>query len=280
MNWKDYEKEIFETFQSEYPDAEINLDAKIEGRFSKQKRQIDILIEQYVAGNRLRIAIDAKYFNKKIDVKVVENYISMLSDIEAHKGLLITNVGYSKAAINRAYYDPTDIELDILNFSELKEFQSEVALPFAGNNAVTLFAPFGWIIDTRTYKGNWLASLYQRGVEFDTNMDEWIYVSFWDRTRNNDKISDVLEIQKKEFKDGKFDVEIDYLNTIKRNDADVVLRKVKYKKHPVPEYTGFVEFDTFIFYAVMFSPTELSNKNIRKLENILMTIKPMKVKYE
>ena len=85
MNWKKYEKEIFEIFRNEYPVAEITLDAKIVGRYSKRSRQIDILIEQYVAGNRLRIAIDAKFFNKKIDEKTVENYISMLNHTEAHK---------------------------------------------------------------------------------------------------------------------------------------------------------------------------------------------------
>jgi len=272
MNWKEYEQEIFERFSLEYPDAEISLDVKVDGRYSKRKRQVDILIEQYIAGNRIRIAIDAKYFNKNIDVKVVENYISMLSDIEAHKGLLITNVGYSQAAINRAYYDPSDIELDILNFDELKEFQTEVAIPFAGNNAVIMFAPFGWIIDVRTNRGQWLASLYQRGQEFDPNMDEWIYVNLWDKTKNKDKIVDVLEIQKKEFKDGGFDVDIELLPTIERNDSEIVLRKVKYRKHAIPEFTGFVEFDDFIFYAVLYSSVELSNKNIKKLENMLMTI--------
>lgn len=278
MNWREYEKEIFEIFRKQYPNAEITLDAKIVGRFSKKSRQIDIFIEQYVAGNRLRIAIDAKYFNKKIDVKIVDSYLGMLNDIEAHKGLLITNVGYSQTAINRAYFDPKDIELDILNFSELKEFQSEYALPFAGNNTVELFAPFGWIIDIRSCR-NWLATLYQRGVDFDVEMDEWMYVNFWNKKPNNENIKDLLEIQRKEFIEGNYDVDIEYLPTIKRTDTEVILRKVKYKRHPIPEYTGFVEFENFIFYAVMFSPLELSNKNIRKLENILTTIKPLKIEF-
>ena len=276
MDWKKYEKEIFRIFRNEYPEAEITLDAKIVGRYSKRSRQIDILIEQYVAGNRLRIAIDAKFFNKKIDVKTVENYISMLSDVEAHKGLLITNVGYSKTALKRAYYDPTDIELDILNFNQLKAFQTEYALPFAGSNAVDLFAPFGWIIDARSCP-NWLATLYQRGAEFNVEMDEWMYVNFWNRKIDNDNIDDLLKIQKREFEQGNYDVDIEYLSTIKRKDSKVVLRKVKYKKHPIPEYTGFVEFNDFIFYIVMFSPIELSKKNIRKMENILMTITPRKI---
>lgn len=276
MNWKKYEKEIFEIFRNEYPDAEITLDSKIVGRYSKRSRQIDILIEQYVAGNRLRIAIDAKFFNKKIDVKTVENYISMLNDIEAHKGLLITNVGYSQTALNRAYYDPTDIELDILNFDELKEFQTEYALPFAGNYAVDLFAPFGWIIDARSCP-NWLATLYQRGSEFDVKMDEWMYVNLWNRKVNNENVHDLLKIQKNRFEQGNYEVEIEYLNTIKRKDSKVVLRKVKYKKHPISEYTGFIEFEDFIFYIVMFSPVKLHKKNIRKMENILTTITPRRI---
>lgn len=35
-------------------------------------------------------------------------------------------------------------------------------------------------------------------------------------------------------------------------------------KYPAPEYTGFVEFDRFIFFCVMFSPTEVANRNLRK----------------
>ena len=68
MDWKEYEREIFEHFNGQYPNAEITLDAKKDGLFSKTKRQIDILIEQYVAGNRIVIAVDGKYFNKKVDV--------------------------------------------------------------------------------------------------------------------------------------------------------------------------------------------------------------------
>ena len=85
MDWKQYETEIFELFQRQYPDAEITLDAKKSGLYSKVERQIDVLIEQYIAGNRFTLVIDGKYFNKKVDVKAVESFIGMLEDIGAHK---------------------------------------------------------------------------------------------------------------------------------------------------------------------------------------------------
>ena len=162
MDWKKYEKEIFEHFNGQYPNAEITLDAKKDGMFSKTKRQIDILIEQYVAGNRIVIAVDGKYFNKKVDVKAVESYISMLEDIGAHKGLLISKEGFTEAAYNRAHFGATEIELEILNFKDLHLFQSHGAIPYAGINGALVPSPFGWVLDGQTTPA-WLATLYLQG---------------------------------------------------------------------------------------------------------------------
>ena len=51
-NWRAYEAEIMELLRDEYPQAQINRDQKRVGRFSKVERQIDILIEGQIAGNR------------------------------------------------------------------------------------------------------------------------------------------------------------------------------------------------------------------------------------
>lgn len=42
--WKLYENQVFELFKSKYPKQEIKLNKRIVGRYSKVKRQIDILI--------------------------------------------------------------------------------------------------------------------------------------------------------------------------------------------------------------------------------------------
>ena len=82
-DWRKYEKEIFDTFRRAYPDAKINYNQKILGRYSKIKRQIDVLIEGRIAGKKLRLIIDGKYYSENIDVKEVESFISMVEDVDA-----------------------------------------------------------------------------------------------------------------------------------------------------------------------------------------------------
>jgi hypothetical protein len=280
MNWREYEKEIYSHFRTEYPEAELTFNAIIRGRYSHTDRQIDILIQDYVAGNRLSIAVDAKYFFQNIDVKDVECFIGMLSDIAVHKGLLITQEGFSKAAIKRAFNDTNDIELDILNFKELKDYHGFLAIPYAGDNCVILPAPFGWVIDIRTNQNNWLALLYQRGLTLEEAQEksEWMYINFWDREKNSDSLKDLLKIQEANYSG--LDPKIEMLPAIKRKECKTALRKVTIESYPSPEYTGYVEFYDFIFFAVMFSPIEFEKKNIKKLENIMLKIKPGKVKHE
>ena len=147
MDWKKYEQEIFETFRVFYPDAKITFNEKVVGRYSKIERQIDVLVEGRLAGTKIRLIIDAKYYSEKIDVKHVESFLGMADDTGAAQGILITSKGYSQAAINRAYYGPNNIELDILNFEELRRFQGFGGNIFKGCHGAIIPAPFGWILD-------------------------------------------------------------------------------------------------------------------------------------
>lgn len=278
MDWKDYEKEISELFKAAYPSATIRHDVKITGKYSNVKRQIDILIEDYIAGTKFSIAVEGKFFTRKIDVKIVESFIGMLGDMDVHKGLLITNEGYSKAAIERANNDPIDVELDILSIKELKQFQSHIALPYSGDIGVALPAPFGWIIDGRTTQA-YVATLYQRGISFDdaVSNNEWMYINFWHKDDQCKNIDELLEIQKKEILAHFPDATIQYHSTIKREKEKTVLRELKVVSYPSPEYSGYVEFDEFIVFCVLFTPEELKRKNIRKLEYIMANIFPFKI---
>lgn len=278
MTWKDYELEIHDSFKEMFPDADITHNVTVTGRYSKVERQVDILIEDYVAGSRIRIVVDGKFFSKKIDVKDVEMFIGMLNDCEANKGLLITQEGYSKAAIARAYNDPIDIELDILNFKDLQTFQDIGAIPFSGKYGVLLPAPFGWIIDATRREGV-LATLYQRGLTIEQagESKEWMYVNIRSKDNEIKTLDDFLEFQKKNtlahFPKAKFCT----MPTVKRDKAVIKLREIDIESYPTKEYTGFVEFDDFIFFCVLFTPEELRKKNIRKLESILQKVCPIHI---
>lgn len=279
MNWKDYEKEIYKHFVRIYPNAQISYNVKIVGKYSKTNRQIDILIEEYIAGNKIKIIVDGKFFKKKINVKIVEMFISMLKDCSVSKGILITQEGFTQAAINRAYYGEDDIELDVLNFKDLKMFQAFEAIPYSGTSGVALPAPFGWIIDG-TRRTGMLATLYQRGFKLEdaAKNKEWMYVNIKDKDEQIKNIDDLLEYQNNN--ETNPNAKTSMLPTIKRNDAQVKIRIIEDETYPTKEYTGFVEFEKFIFFAVLFTPEELKNKNIKKLESVLQQVKPIFIKHQ
>jgi len=278
MTWKDYEIEIHNHFKEMFPNADISYNVTVVGRFSKVERQIDILIEDYVAGNRMRIVVDGKFFSQKIDVKDVEMFIGMVNDCEANKGLLITQEGFSKAAINRTYFDPIDIELDILNFKDLYRFQGFCSIPYSGKHGVLLPTPFGWIIDA-TRRPNMLASLYQRGLTFKQAVEskEWMYINIRSKDAEIRTLNDFLNYQEEYTLNDFPNAKIDFLPTVKRNNAIIKLRTIDIDTYPTKEYTGFVEFEDFIFFCVLFTPNELKKKNIRKLESILQRVLPINV---
>ena len=157
MDWKEYEIYITRHFQKLFPQTSIQHNVHREGLMSKTKRQIDILIEKKVAGFDLSIIVDCKYFNKKVDVKEVESFLSFLQDLKASKGILITNNGYTKAAYNRATYDSQDIELRIINFDDLEKFQGFMAIPYSKSECAIVTSPDGWVVDASP-KGPYVAS--------------------------------------------------------------------------------------------------------------------------
>ena len=282
MNWKEYEEEIFENFKSAYPNTKISYNQKIIGRYSKVERQIDVLIEGRIAGKKIRLVIDGKYYSENVDVKAVDSFISMVEDIDAAQGILITSKGYSQAAINRAYYGPTDIELDILNFDELKQFQGFGGLTYSGWHGAMIPAPFGWIVDGTQRLGS-IANLYQRGKTYEeaTKNGEFIYMNIFSYDENIKNLNDVIKLHEENTREIHPTASFEYTDTIDRKDEkETILRKILRKETDLEEYTGFVGFDKFCVFCVLFTPEQLKTKNIRKLEYVIERLLPLDIDLE
>lgn len=281
MNWKQYEKEILTYFQENYPEAIILFDQRVTGKFSKVLRQIDILIKGEIAGYQIKIVIDCKNFSNKIDVKKVESFCSMVEDVEAHQGVLITQKGYSKAAINRAHYGNQQVELDIINFEELQEFQSLEALPYVGDFCVTVPAPFGWVLNEKE-KINSFATIHQRGLTLKEaqRKNEWMYMQFWKKDFPEFGLKDLINIQNSRILKVDRGTRFTYKDNIRRKDKlNTTIRIAEVPKYPFMEATGFIEFENCIFFIVLFTPKELMNKNIRKLQHILKVAKSIQIQF-
>lgn len=119
QDWRKYEREIHQELSKIYKDCEFEFDDKIYGKYSKIDRQIDISIRGEVGGNKILGIVDCKYFSTRIDVKIVESFLGMIEDVKANFGLIITNMGYSRAAKNRA--SMKNLKLEILEFDNLNE---------------------------------------------------------------------------------------------------------------------------------------------------------------
>lgn len=275
MDWKQYEDEIFEELRRRYPAVPITRNAKVLGRISQTPRQIDVLIEAQVLDSPVRVIVDAKKRTKPIDVNDVESFIAMMADVEAHRGILVSTNGYTKTAVSRAHNEVNqDVELDVFSLEELKHLQGELAVPFSGTVGVELVAPFGWVIDA-TRRNGFVACLYQRGYDLDAagNAKEWMYLNFWKKETIDQDLDFLLQLQAKTLHDAK----LTYLPGVVRPDAKTCIRLAEVPGYPTPEYTGFVEFDDFIFFAVLFTSFEMSKRNLRKLREILRTIQPVSV---
>ena len=98
------------------PKAEVLHDVKLDGRQSKRKRQIDVLVREQIGQYDIKIIIDCKDYKTPVDVKGVEEFYGLLDDVGAQKGVLVCPRGFTGAAKTRAeglqidLYSPVDTE--------------------------------------------------------------------------------------------------------------------------------------------------------------------------
>src|SRR2546425_4926628 len=280
LDWKEYEQEIETYFRSEYPSARISANVKIPGRLSRVGRQIDLLIEQEVCDLSFKIVVDAKFHKRKIDVKDVEEFLGLVRDVSAHKGVMISTEGYTEAAIQRALADDADVILDVLNFKELQYLTGLTGIPYSGHNGAVVQPPFGWIVDGTQGRGA-LAFLYERGRTFEHAKEEreFMYVNFWTKKEPACDLQSLFQHQEGYMREGMNPVaQIEFIDGVARTDVQTAIRLARFKYHPgMTEYTGFVDFDGFVFMCVLFSPDEMAAKNLSKLRFVMRKVFPIKI---
>jgi hypothetical protein len=270
MNWRDYELYITKHFQRLFPNTSIRHDVKQDGLISRVKRQIDILIEGRIAGFELKIIIDCKYFNKKVDVKAVESFLSFLQDLKASKGILITNKGFSAAAKNRATFDTQDIELRIIDFSDLADFQNFAALPYSGVHGAFVTAPDGWVVDGAPL-GNFLCSFYPAGLSQQEafHTEGFIYLLFSHKSQSLPTLAALTTFQddRLNYRNPK----IEYITTkVQREDCKVSMRVIDAQEmNNTIEYTIFLDYRETVIFMTLLTPRSKQKDYLRKLEWIV-----------
>jgi hypothetical protein len=123
-DWRKYEQQIYERLHEIAEGADVRFDQKLRGRFSKVDRQVDVFVEGDFPGfGKATMGVDCKCFSEEVDVIHVEAFLGLIEDIGTDMGLMVTTIGYTPAAKNRAATGPRGIRLDIVPYEELAEWE-------------------------------------------------------------------------------------------------------------------------------------------------------------
>ncbi len=114
------------------PQAKIIRNDKILGADSKILREIDLSIRSDVSGHEVLILVQAKDYKRKADVNVVGEFITVIKDVRASKGILICNRGFTKGAISLAKNQGVD--LCSAHDASIKKWNLELKLPILLRN--------------------------------------------------------------------------------------------------------------------------------------------------
>lgn len=275
ISWKDFEEEVFleceRVFNSQ--ETEVLKNEYVVGRYSGVKRQIDVIVRQYDDGEYVNMCVvECKHYAKKINVKIVDSFIGCLEDVGANKGILVSEKGFTKAAINRAHKGKDNIEVDILNLGELQQFHGYGAITYSGENALIIAPPFGWIIDGE-YRMDALAVFYRRGVSFEEAVrkeKEWMYLQIWTKEKKDDTLENIIEYQNIQLR------EKDECAVIQQFELDgLIVREAYLSSYFTPEITVFREFDRYIAFIVLFCPDYYIQRDTKKAVSMLNKAIPM-----
>jgi hypothetical protein len=98
------------------PKSEVLHNVKMDGRRSKTRRQIDVLVREKIGQYDISIIIDCKDHKHPVDIKGVEEFYGLFRDVGAQKGVLVCPKGFTAAAKARAedyqleLYSPIDTD--------------------------------------------------------------------------------------------------------------------------------------------------------------------------
>ena len=98
---------------------------RLDGRLTGAKRQIDVLVREYIG--QYKIVIDCKDYNKPVDVKGVEEFEGLLRDVGAQKGVLVCPKGLHRHSEKRA--DGLQIDLYSPVDTDVHKWQVRVTMP-------------------------------------------------------------------------------------------------------------------------------------------------------
>ncbi|WP_194927234.1 restriction endonuclease [Catenulispora pinisilvae] len=96
--WEDFENLAEQIFAELQPSADVKRNDFIDGQFSEKKRQIDVSIRWNDGEDAYLTIVQAKDHGRPADIKIVDEFLSVIRDIQATGGILVCRSGFTKTA--------------------------------------------------------------------------------------------------------------------------------------------------------------------------------------
>lgn len=112
--WRQYEWLLSKIMHDEYysPRTKVLNDVRQIGEFSERSRQIDILVET----GAVRTIIECKHYSSPVDVKAAESFMSMMNDVQADFGIIVSSSGFTSSVPKRVREFEGRISLEHLDW--------------------------------------------------------------------------------------------------------------------------------------------------------------------
>jgi hypothetical protein len=272
-DWRSYEAYVAGWLAAAYPGVAFERDVKLRGRKSGTGRQIDIL-----ARSKSPVAIECKFYSRKVDVKCVESFLGMLEDVGIGRGIIITAKGHTAAAQSRADNDPRGIDLAIIPPERLSQYQFLGApLIWRGTLGVCFDTISGWVTDTElTGKlGGALMVMYPLGHSLASakKYAALIYANILSKPTAGTSLDAIAaphqEVMTNDNPNYCFAFESLYLADSKRKTRQALLRRAS---GPPPifgeEHALYIDYDEAVLLLVLNSPPGEGEK----LQKLLLTL--------
>lgn len=279
MTWKEYETKITEYFQHRHPTALIKRNVKLLGRLSNTPREIDILIESEVFGHAIQIAIECKNWTSKLDVADIGTFIDKLSDVGISKGIIVSRLGYSEGARERAKKQ-LELQLQVLDFENLPKYYGFWGNPYRGNVGALISAPNGWVVNANVPKELRIDLLcFLHPFEYDPSeareRRQLMYFQIWPML-DDYNLNKAFQEQDKivEKNDPKAIIEY-WIESIEK--GQVKYRKIKYLKNHYTEFTAGVQTDDFFAYCVYEVSNDFLPDDLARLRYVMSKLHLIKI---
>lgn len=114
--WKQYEWLITKIFHDNNASlsSKVLHDTNLVGEYSEIPRQIDVLIEE----KNIKTMIECKHYSKPVNIKELESFLSMFSDVQADFGIFISSSGFTKSVYKRIREFDGRITLEHINWEK------------------------------------------------------------------------------------------------------------------------------------------------------------------